>query len=184
MTLTPEDIQQAIAPKSDQLNAVDLVTGAVIVTVANVTKGSPEQPVNINLTEFPRRPYKPSKSMLRIIVEAWGNKAEQWAGRRMELYRDPDVTYGGEKVGGIKISALSHIEKPVTLPLMEQRKIRPHTVKPLPQDATPVAASISDEQIIDATTVEELRELWHHADAMQKKAIEQRVQELQEAADG
>ena len=178
--LTPEDIQQAIAPKSDQLNAIDLVTGPVVVTVENAAKGNAEQPVVIHLTEFPKRPYKPSKSMLRVIVEGWGTTAPNWAGKRLELYRDPNVTYGGEKVGGIKISGMSHIDKPVVIPLMEQRKIKPHTAKPLPADAPTVAPSISDEQIADATTVDELRELWKHGDPMQKKAIEHRVAELQE----
>ena len=181
--LTPEDIQQAIAPKSDQLNAIDLVTGPVIVTIETAEKGNAEQPVNIHLAEFPKRPYKPSKSMLRTIVEGWGTNAPTWAGKRLELYRDPNVTYGGEKVGGIKISGMSHIDKPVTIPVLEQRKIKPHTAKPLPANAPTVAPSISDEQIADATTIDELRELWQHGDDMQKKAIEYRVTELQEATD-
>lgn len=180
--LTPEDIQQAIAPKSDQLNAVDLVAGPVVATIENATKGTDEQPVHLHLTEFPKRPYKPSKSMIRVIATAWGMDAKKWVGQRLELYRDPNVPYAGEKVGGIKISAMSGIDRPVVVPLMEQRKIRPHTAKPLPADAAPVAPSISDEQIADATTIEQLRDLWHHGDDMQKKAIEHRVQELTDVA--
>lgn len=183
MTLTEHDIEQAIAPKSDQLNAIDLVGGPVVVTIDNATKGNLEQPVNIHLAEFPKRPFKPSKSMLRVIVTAYGKIVEAWAGQRMELYRDPNVTYGGAKVGGIKIAALTGIDKPFTVPLLEARKVTPHQVKPLAASAAPVAASVSDAQIEDADTVDVLRELWFHATAEQKQVIEARVDELQAATD-
>lgn len=177
-TLTEHDIELAIAPKSDQLNSVDLVGGPVVVTIQNATKGNAEQPVNINLAEFPRRPFKPSKSMLRAIVTAWGKKVDAWAGQRMELYRDPNVTYGGTKVGGIKISALTGIDKPFTIPLLEARKVTPHQVKPLAHDAPPVPVSVSDQQIEDTPDVDVLRELWKVATPAQQQRIVQRVEEL------
>lgn len=178
MDLTEEDIKQAIAPKSDQLNAVDLVGGPVIVTIERSSKGSIDQPVNIHLTEFPKRPFRPSKSMIRVIATAWGMKTDAWVGQRMELYRDPNVPYAGAKVGGIKIAALTGIDKSFTLPLLEARKVIPHTVKPLPMDAAPVAASVSDQQIEDADTVDTLRELWFHGTPTQKARIGARVDEL------
>ncbi|QFP96667.1 hypothetical protein PP512_gp52 [Gordonia phage Denise] len=41
------DLSETIAPKSDQLNAEDLLTGPRIVTVTEVRRGSAEQPVEI-----------------------------------------------------------------------------------------------------------------------------------------
>ena len=45
------DISQAAQPKSDQLNADDLIGGPQLVTITEVRKGSSEQPVEIVTTE-------------------------------------------------------------------------------------------------------------------------------------
>lgn len=131
------DLTDSIAPKSDQLNAEDLIGGPLTFTIERVTKGSAEQPVNIHLVERPGRAYRPSKSMRRVFVAAWGKQTDPYAGRRFTVYRDPDVKFGGQPVGGIKISHLSHIEKKMTIWLTETRGVRkPHDVEPL-VDAAP-----------------------------------------------
>jgi hypothetical protein len=89
------DISSTIVPKSDQLNAEDLLTGPRTFTVEKVTAGSAEQPVDIHLVEFPGRPFRPSKTVRRILVNAWGAEASAYVGRRMTLYRDPAVKFGG-----------------------------------------------------------------------------------------
>jgi hypothetical protein len=132
------DLTESIAPKSDQLNADDLITGARTFTITEVRAGSAEQPVNIHLAELPGRPYRPSKSMRRVMVAAWGKDTEPYAGRRLTLYRDPKVRFGSDEVGGLKISHLSHIDKPMRLSLTATRgKRAPHAVDPLP-DLTPI----------------------------------------------
>src|SRR5690606_23503087 len=53
------DMTESIAPKSDQMNADDLISGPRTFTIAEVGKGSPDQPVNVVLAEFPKgRPFK------------------------------------------------------------------------------------------------------------------------------
>ena len=137
------DLTESIAPKSDQLNAEDLLTGPRTVTVEKVTKGSLEQPVNIHLVGLPGRPFKPSKTVRRILVAAWGADASTYTGRRMTLFRDPAVRFGGQDVGGIRVSHLSHINKRLTLALTVTRgKRAPYVVEPLP-DGPP---TITDEQ--------------------------------------
>jgi hypothetical protein len=127
------DITETLTPKSDQLNAEDLLTGSRTVTVEKVTKGSVEQPVDIHLVEFPGRPFRPSKTSRRLLVAAWGAEASAYTGHRMTLYRDPEIKFGAEKVGGIRISHLSHIDKPLTISLTETRgKRKPHRIEPLP----------------------------------------------------
>jgi hypothetical protein len=124
------DLTESIAPKSDQLNAEDLLTGPRTFTVAEVKRGSAEQPVDIHLAEFPGRPFKPSKTVRRILVSAWGPDASTYAGRRMTLYRDPAVRFGGMDVGGIRVSHLSHIAKPMTLVLaVSKGKRAPYVVQ-------------------------------------------------------
>lgn len=126
------DLTESIAPKSDQLNADDLISGPVTVTIAEVAKGTPEQPVDVHLVEFPGRAYRPSKSMRRVMVSAWGAEASTYAGHRITLFRNPEITFGRDKVGGIEISALSHIDKPLTVALTATRgKRKNFTVQPL-----------------------------------------------------
>lgn len=146
------DLTESIAPRSDQLNAEDLLSGPRTVTVEKVTKGSAEQPVNVHLVEFPGRPFRPSKTVRRILVAAWGPDASAYAGRRLALYRDPAVRFGGQDVGGIRVSHLSHIDKRLTLALTVTRgKRAPYVVEPLPagppiitnEQANEIAAGIT-----------------------------------------
>lgn len=168
------DLTQSITPKSDQINAEDLLTGPRTVTVEKVTAGSAEQPFDFHLVELPGRPYRPSKSMRRVIVNAWGADAAAYPGKRLTLYRDPEVTFGRDKVGGIKISHLSGIEKPISLALTVTRGKRAmHKVDPLPDVPVVDVGSIKDEA--------ELRALWNARPDLQD-AIKARVNELKELA--
>ena len=135
------DLSQSIVPKSDQINAEDLLTGPRTFTIEKVVEGSVEQPVNIHLTELPGRPYRPSKSMLRVLVSAWGPEASAYTGRRLTLFRNPEIRFGGSAVGGIEVSHLSNLPKRLTVSLMVTRgKRKPFSVDPLP-DAPKSAAS-------------------------------------------
>lgn len=133
------DISAAATPKSDQLNADDLISGPQLVTITEVRKGNSEQPVEIVTAEFGSgRPYRPGKSMIRVLLAAWGKEAAAYTGRRLMLYRDPDIRFGKDTVGGIRISAMSHIDSRLTLALTVTRGRRaPFTVDPLP-DGPPV----------------------------------------------
>lgn len=130
------DLTESITPKSDQLNSDDLVTGPVTVTITEVRAGNAEQPVEVHLAEFPGRPYKPSKSMRRVMVQAWGTEASAYTGRRLTLFRNPEIKFGGATVGGIEISAMSHLAKRLTVSLMVTRgKRKPFSVDPLAEPA-------------------------------------------------
>jgi hypothetical protein len=134
------DISTTIAPKSDQLNADDLIGSPRTVTITGVTRGDADQPVNITTAEFgDGRPFKPCKSMRRVLVTAWGPDASTYIGRRLTLYREPAVRFGGQEVGGIRISHMSHIDKKVVVALTVTRgKRAPFTVEPLPDDPPPL----------------------------------------------
>jgi hypothetical protein len=132
------DISETLAPRSDQQNFDDYLAGPKILTVtAGALTGNIEQPLSIEVAEYPGRPYKPSKSMRRVIAAAWGTETDNYIGRRLKLVGNPNIRYGGKAVGGIEVEAVSHIDNPVTLALTETRgKKRPYTVQPLP-DAPP-----------------------------------------------
>jgi hypothetical protein len=159
------DLTESIAPKSDQMNADDLISGPVTVTIAEVAKGSAEQPVDVRLVEFPGRAYRPSKSMRRVMVSAWGSEASTYAGHRLTLFRNPEITFGREKVGGIEISHLSHIDKPLTIALTAARgKRKSFTVQRLIERAATPARDWQAEADT-APDVDALRALYMDAAA-------------------
>jgi hypothetical protein len=141
------DLSQTILAKSDQLNADDLLSGPRTFTVTEVRRGDPEQPVSIVLAEFPaNRPFKPSKTVVRILAYAWGKETDDWPETpRMTLYRDDKVKWAGQEIGGIRVSHLSHIKKQLKVALAESKgKKSLHVVDPLPEDA-PVSPVVSAE---------------------------------------
>lgn len=138
------DLTQTIAPKSDQINADDLIPGPITVTIREVAKGSAEQPVDVHLVEYPGRAYRPSKSMRRVMVSAWGANASTYAGRQLTLIRNPEITFGRDKVGGIEIAAMSHIDKPLTVALTATRGKRKNFTVQVLKAAAPAAAPASD----------------------------------------
>lgn len=126
------DLSGTIEAKSDQLNSDDLMGGPRTIRVTGVKLLGDEQPIAINYEGDRGKPYKPCKSMRRVLVWCWGPDGKAYAGRSMTLFRDPEVSWGGSKVGGIRISHMSHIEKPETMALTATRgNKKPWTVKPL-----------------------------------------------------
>lgn len=129
------DITETLAPKSDQMDACEL-TQPTTFTIVRVTKGaSDEQPVEVFLAEFPR-PWRPGKSMRRVLAACWTPHATEWTGRRLTLFCDPTVKFGGVEVGGIRISHMSDLTGPKKVPLLVTKgKSAMFTVQPLKEEA-------------------------------------------------
>lgn len=108
MTLTAEDLQRATQAKSDQLNSCDILGGSLVAKIVDVKSGNSEQPVIIVIDSWPQ-PWKPSKTSLRVLCACWGNEPQNWIGRYAVLFCDETVKFGGEAIGGIRTSHLSHI---------------------------------------------------------------------------
>lgn len=127
------DMTKAIVPKSDQLNSDDLIAGPITIKITDVTiRGGQEQPVSIHYEGDNGKPYKPCKSMSRVLVANWGADAKNYIGRSISLYREPTVKWAGMEVGGIRISHMSDIDSAMTMALTATKGSRkPFTVKPL-----------------------------------------------------
>ena len=126
------DMSKTIIAKSDQLNADDLIGRSLTIKVSGVSLLAGEQPVGISYEGDEGKPYKPCKSMRRVLVGIWGNDGNAYVGRSMTLFRDDKVLFGGAEVGGIRISHMSGMETPVTLSLTATKKSKkPFTVQPL-----------------------------------------------------
>lgn len=163
-------------PRSDQYNADDLIGGSRIVTVAGVRVGTAEQKYDIVLAGE-ERVWRPPLTVLRILIAAWGDDSTAWVGRRAEIYRDPGVTFGKEQTGGIRIRALSHIDKRLSVALTEKRgKRKMHVIEAL-TDA-PESPALTDAQIDEAATTDDLRAMWQAATTEQQERIKARVAEL------
>ena len=171
------DMSAVIIPKSDQLNADDLIAGPITIKIASVTiRPGTEQPISIHYEGDKGKPYKACKSMCRVMVTAWGSDSKQYTGRSMTLYRDASVKWGGMEVGGIRISHMSDIDSSLTMALtMTKASRKPFTVRPL-STASPVVVTKATDEPTDAgnpanavdyafsldscLTVQELADVW------------------------
>jgi len=125
------NLADTIKPKSDQLNADDLLTSSINVVITGIRRGSADQPIIIDLDQG-LMPYKPCKTMRRLLIMVWGENGRDWVGRSMTLYNDPSVKWAGVAIGGIRISHVSHINQRQSFMLTATRgKKIEHTVQPL-----------------------------------------------------
>jgi len=138
------DLTPVIVPRSDQLNADDLIAGPRTIRITGVTVSpGAEQPVSVRFEGDEGRSWKPCKSMVRLMVSVWGADSAQYSGRRLTLYRDPEVKWGGLAVGSIRISHMSGITAPIERALTETRGRR-KVVRVLPLADEPASAPPND----------------------------------------
>lgn len=184
------NMADTIAPKSDQLNADDLIAGprTIMITRVSGNEGNPEQPVNVFFDGDGGKPFRPCKSMRRVMVAVWGPDAGTYPGRSMTIFRDPSVAFGGMQVGGIRISHMSHLDKPVTMALTATKAKRsPYKVEPLKVAPPPTAAPASN--AIDAASVaaqrgtEAFRAWWAGANAAEREAVKPHIAQMKTMAE-
>jgi hypothetical protein len=126
------NLRDTIIPKSDQLNSEQLLYGPLTITVTSVARGSDDQPIIVHYRNENGRPYKPCKSMRKVLIFAWGEDGNQWIGRSMTLFNDLSVKWAGVAVGGIRISHMTHIDREISLQLTATRgKKEPFIIKML-----------------------------------------------------
>lgn len=182
------DLTKTIAAKSDQLNADDLIGRDLTITITGVSLLAGEQPVAISYEGDNGKPWKPCKSMRRVLVGIWGGDGSKYAGRSMTLYRDPAVAFGGQAVGGIRISHMSGIDKPVIMSLTASRNNKkPFTVKPLVV-AAPDENFNEEALLIEATEAakkgaDPFREYWKNLSSKKRELLKPRMEMLKKTAD-
>lgn len=166
------DITSALAPKSDQLDAIELVNPRTFTIDTGSRLGNREGQavVEIRLVDFPRV-WRPSKGMLDVLVAVWGTNAAEWVGKSITLYNDADVTFGKDKVGGVRIAAMSGIEKETTVSIRGRgqgaRKM-PWRIQPL-ADAPAIDITTYTPELDHATNVDALKAAFFAAPANVQK---------------
>ena len=141
------NLRDTILAKSDQLNADDIIGTGITITVTAVKRGdSAEQPVVIHYNGDNGRPYKPCKTMRRVLIAGWGENGAAWIGRSMTLYNEPSVKFGGVAVGGIRISHMTDIGNGISMATNASKgKKKEVIIQPLKAQA-PSKPAISDDQ--------------------------------------
>jgi len=144
-------------PKSDQLNADDLVGGPITVRITKAVRSDdPKQTLWIYYHGDGGKPYKPSTGMRRAMAFIWNDPdVEQLAGRCLTLFNNPAIKFGSETTGGIQISHASHIPKAMTflLTVTKGRRVA-FTVNPLESFEAELAT------LTAATTMDGLKAAW------------------------
>ena len=172
MSSNVTDLRDTIIPKSDQLNAEQLLGGPITITVTDVRRGGgEEQPVIIHYEGEGGRPYKPCKSMRKVLVFAWGSDGRDWIGRSMTIYNRPDVKFGGEEVGGIRISHLSHIKSDIAIALTATRGRKEQTRIKLLDEAETVQGSKSRLEAAARGGMDNLKAAWSAIPRDHQRAI-------------
>lgn len=103
---------------SKYLKKSDIGDEEHIVTIRKLTKtnvaredAAPEYKAVIQFEEFPK-PMVANKTNLKRIAAALGDDIELWTGKQIVLYYDPDVEFGGETVGGIRVRGIKRKAAP------------------------------------------------------------------------
>ena len=186
------DMSKTIVAKSDQLNSDDLIAGPLTGKILKVfSTGAADQPVAILLDSWPQ-PYKPCKGMRRVLVDCWGIHGDDYVGRSVTLFRNPDVKYGGIACGGIEISHVTNIDKARSIPItVSKGKKKPFIVEPLRgvvtnlpvnHDAEVTAllvnlGKVADQDGLDSLS-SEVKRLWPLIDAPSKSSITKKSNEV------
>jgi len=171
MSSDVSNLKDTIIPKSDQLNADQLLGAPMTIRISGVRRGSDDQPVIISYEGDGGRPWKPCKSSRKVLIFAWGEDGNEWVGKMATLYNKADVKFGGVAVGGIRISHLSHIPADIALSVNATKgRKEPVMVKRL--DASdPVQASRVKMDAAARGGMESLKAAWASLPADHKRAI-------------
>jgi hypothetical protein len=173
------NIGETIQPKSDQLNADDLIGGSKTIKISQIKVYDREvQPVEISYEGDEGKPYKPSLGMRRVLVQLWGEDEQVYIGRSLTLYRNDSVKFGGYEVGGIRISHASDIKEPTrVLETVAKGKRQPITINPLKiakkklTDLEGAKKAIEDKKV----TLEKLKAKFDLTDEQIKNLTDERV---------
>lgn len=144
------DIAPFIEAESDRITADDLIAGPRTFTIAKIdgTMSEGKRRMVVHLADSPGKPFMPCKGMVRLLGQLWGPDAATWVGRGITLFRDPDVRFGADLTGGVRIAAVTHIDRAQGVSVRaSQKKIKSYNVAPLKVEAKADEARAAAEKI-------------------------------------
>jgi len=184
-SIDDDDMTGTIAVNSDRLNADDLLIEPIDVTITAVTKiagnGRGEK---AKIAIPPHMPYIPAKGMCVGLILCFGKKRSGWIGKKIRLFRNPDVIYAGKAAGGIQISH-AEISAPVTFMMAISRHVKvPFTILPFPADDEGPDILALKSRAKDAAMggVENLKTWWLGLEREEKKILNPHWPEFEKLA--
>lgn len=128
-----EMIESKYLKKEDVGEDGTVVTIATIDRVNVAAKGEePEHKWVMGFEEFDK-PMVLNPTNLKLAEKALGSDdTDDWMGKKIIVYNDPNITFGKELVGGIRIKAFRKVGPPKEMP----RGVR-HQATRAPEDVDP-----------------------------------------------
>jgi hypothetical protein len=112
---------------------------AILLTIAGVrqdevgTEDEPEQKWTM-LFEEDVKPMVLNSTNLQLMSKIFSSdNSDDWIGQKIVCYSDPNVSFGGKLVGGIRVRAPKNKTRPEPEPQAPQRKSAAAAAKPAPQ---------------------------------------------------
>jgi hypothetical protein len=76
------------------------------------------------------------KTTGHCMAKMFGEDDDAWIGKRITIYGDPSIQFGGEQVGGIRIAGSPDLKEAMTVRIKFPKK-KPFEVKLIPTKAQP-----------------------------------------------
>jgi len=141
----PLDMTDYLSSKSNHLTVEDFIGGPRVLQIRSAEPtGNEDRPVAIFFADEPKA-YLPAKTVRRVLARIWPEDSKRasatYPGRWLRLYVDPDVSFGTEMTGGIRVDGASHIDGPVVGSTVSGRNKRaPFRVEPIKAPSTTTQA--------------------------------------------
>lgn len=91
------------------------VDGEVIVTISKIGKGNVAQEGQpeelkwmLKFSEM-KKPMVLNSTNIQILGQICGRDTEEWIGKEVILYVDPNVAFGGKTVGGLRVKSAKSV---------------------------------------------------------------------------
>ena len=178
----PLDMTDYISSKSDHFTVEDFIGGPRVFTIRGVDETHDEDRPIALLLEGEDMAYLPSKTCRRILARVWPEASKamraNYPGRSLRLFLDPDVTFGNDKVGGIRIDGATHIDATVSgkLPAGRNKRV-PFRVDPIQAPTSPPSLIMSRVEKgeamirkIDRYRLEELRDRFGFGTTLERES--------------
>jgi hypothetical protein len=76
-----------------------------------------------------------NKTNALLIAKMFGRDLDTWKGRLITIHFDPEVRFGSEKPGGIRVMGSPEIKAPMVAEIKRPRRKKPDTYQLVPTDA-------------------------------------------------
>jgi hypothetical protein len=97
---------------SKDIDTVFTINNVILDEVEDEETGSTEELVTVQFEEMARKQLGLNVSNARTLQELFGWESDDWKGKQITLYVDPDVRMKGKVVGGIRIRPRKVTRKP------------------------------------------------------------------------